>query len=74
MDDIPAGATGGEEEPVHEDKILIMPKLHSLLTHFPTASIFLRDMNNTKWCNGFYIEFRQNVTKETFSYDEHLKS
>ena len=31
-------------------------------------------MNNTKWCNGFYIEFRQNFAKETFSYDEHLKS
>ena len=35
---------------------------------------FLSDMNITKWCNGFYIEFRQNVAKETFSYDEHLKS
>ena len=28
----------------------------------------------TKWCSGFYIEFRQNFAKETFSYDEHLKS
>ena len=35
---------------------------------------FLWDMNNTKWCNGFYIEFRQSFVKETFSYDEHLKS
>ena len=35
---------------------------------------FLWDMNNTKWCNGFYIEFRQSLAKETFSYDEHLKS
>ena len=35
---------------------------------------FLWDMNNTKWCNGFYIEFRQSFAKETFSYDEHLKS
>ena len=35
---------------------------------------FLWDLNNTKWCNGFYTEFRQNFTKETFSYDEHLKS
>ena len=34
----------------------------------------LWDMNSTKWCNGLYIEFRQNFTKETFSYDEHLKS
>ena len=25
-------------------------------------------------CNSFYIEFRQNFAKETFSYDEHLKS
>ena len=32
------------------------------------------DMNRTKWCNGLYIEFRQNFAKETFSYDEHLKS
>ena len=31
-------------------------------------------MNNTKCCNGFYIEFRQSFVKETFSYDEHLKS
>ena len=37
-------------------------------------SAFLWDMNKTKWCNGFYIEFRQNFAKETFSYDEHLKS
>ena len=35
---------------------------------------FLWDMNNTKWCNGFYIEFRQSFSKETFSYDEYLKS
>ena len=35
---------------------------------------FLWDMNNTKWCNGFYIEFRQSFAKETFSYDEYLKS
>ena len=32
------------------------------------------DMNKTKWCHGFYIQFRQNFAKETFSYDEHLKS
>ena len=31
-------------------------------------------MNNQKWCNGLYIQFRQNVAKETFSYDEYLKS
>ena len=30
--------------------------------------------DNTKCCNGFYIEFRQSFAKETFSYDEHLKS
>ena len=35
---------------------------------------FLWDINKTKWCNGFYIEFRQNFAKESFSYDEHLKS
>ena len=35
---------------------------------------FLWDMNNTKWCNGFHIQFRQTFAKETFSYDEHLKS
>ena len=35
---------------------------------------FLWDLNNTKWCNSFDIEFRQNFTKDTFSYDEHLKS
>ena len=34
----------------------------------------LYDMNNTKWCDGFYIEFRQNFVKETFSYDEYLKN
>ena len=34
----------------------------------------IMDLNNAKWCNGFYIEFRQHFAKETFSYDEHLKS
>ena len=33
----------------------------------------LWDMNNTKWCNDFYIKFRQSFTKETFSYDKRLK-
>ena len=32
---------------------------------------FLWDISNTKWCNGFYIEFRQCFAKETFSYDEY---
>ena len=32
------------------------------------------DMDKTKCCNGFYIEFRQIFAKETFSYDEHLTS
>ena len=41
---------------------------------FGPLGYFLGDMNKTKWCNGFYIEFRQNLEKETFSYDEHLKS
>ena len=27
-----------------------------------------------KWYNGLYIEFRQHFAKETFSYEEHLKS
>ena len=27
----------------------------------------------TKWCNGFHMKFRQNFTKETFSYDEFKK-
>ena len=35
---------------------------------------FLWDMNNTKWCNGFYIEFRQSFAKETFSHDEYFNS
>ena len=35
---------------------------------------FLWDMNSKKWCNGFYIQFRQSFAKETFSYDVHLKS
>ena len=39
----------------------------------PFDQHFLWDLNNTKWSNGFYIEFRQNFTKETFSYDEYLK-
>ena len=33
-----------------------------------------RDMNNTKWWNGVYIEFRQNFAKETCFYGENLKS
>ena len=35
---------------------------------------FLWDMNNTKCCNGLYIQFRQSFAKETFTYDEYLKS
>ena len=35
---------------------------------------FLWDMDFKKWCNGFYIQFRQSFAKETFSYDEYLKS
>ena len=35
---------------------------------------FLWDMDKTKCCNGFYIQFRQTFAKETFSYDEYLKS
>ena len=34
----------------------------------------LKFSNKTKRGNGFYIEFRQNFAKETFSYNEHLKS
>ena len=41
---------------------------------FSLSNTNLWDTNKTKWCNGFYIEFRQSFTKETFSYDEHLKS
>ena len=33
-----------------------------------------QDLNNTNWSNGFFIQFRQSFTKETFSYDECLKS
>ena len=44
------------------------------MTMLPTPIFILWDMNNTKWCNGFYIEFRQSFAKETFSYDEYLKS
>ena len=36
--------------------------------------LFFKKQNILKWYNGFYIEFRQNFAKETFSYDEHLKS
>ena len=35
---------------------------------------FLWDMNNKKWSNGFYIQFKQSFAKETLSYDELLKS
>ena len=35
---------------------------------------FLWDMNDSKWYIGFYIQFRQSFAKETFSYDEYLKS
>ena len=31
-------------------------------------------MNNTKWFDGFYIEFRQSFAKETFSYDKYSES
>ena len=35
---------------------------------------FLWDIDETKCCNGFYIQYRQTFVKETFSYDEYLKS
>ena len=41
---------------------------------WPYNQHFLWDMNNQKWCNGFYIQFRQRFAKDTFSFDEHLKS
>ena len=31
-------------------------------------------MNNKNGCNGFYFQFGQSFAKETFSYDEYLKS
>ena len=39
-----------------------------------TGYHFLWDLDQTKYCNDFYIQFRQSLAKETFSYDEHLKS
>ena len=35
---------------------------------------FLTGYGKTKWCNGFYTEFRQSFAKETLSYNEMLKS
>ena len=35
---------------------------------------FFMRFEQYKVMQRFYIEFRQNFTKETFSYDEHLKS
>ena len=66
------GLTGyGEQvEALNDQKEYIMDIIHE---HKKSID-FLWDMNNTKWCNGFYIEFRQHFAKETFSYDEHLKS
>ena len=49
-------------------------KVSSIVGLRPYGQHFLWDMNNTKWCNGFHIQFRQTFAKETFSYDEHLKS
>ena len=40
----------------------------------PYGQHFLWDMNNTKCCIGFDFEFRPSFAKETFSYDEYLKS
>ena len=51
-----------------KDSLANLEGILSIVKHFSW------DMNKTKWCNGFYIEFRQNLAKETFSYDEHLKS
>ena len=31
-------------------------------------------MNKTNWSNGVYIQFRQSFNKETFSYDDQIKS
>ena len=54
--------------------IYVSPILFLGYIYLITGQHFLWDYNNTKWCNGLYIEFGQNFTKETFSYDEHLKS
>ena len=53
---------------------LTKQKVSNIVGLRPYGQHFLWDMNKTKWCNGFYIQFRQSFAKETFSYDEHLKS
>ena len=57
--------------------MLIMPVIRLIALFWalrPTASIVLWDMDKTNLCNAFYIQFRQGFAKETFSYDEYLKS
>ena len=49
-------------------------KPSSLPVKLQYTSISLWGINNTKWCNGLYIQFRQYFAKETFFYNEHLKS
>ena len=53
-----------------DDKDFLQAQKQAAMNHWH----FSWDMNNTMCCNGFYIEFRQSFAKETFSYDEHLKS
>ena len=39
-----------------------------------TVKFRIDDSNNKNRSSGFYVEFRQSFAKETFSYDEYLKS
>ena len=51
-----------------------MQKVSHIVGLRPQGWHFLWDINKTNWCNGFCVQFRQTFAKETFSYDEHLKT
>ena len=45
-----------------------------MLRNRPCRGSLKTNLDNKKWDNGLYIQFRQSFAKETFSYDERLKS
>ena len=51
-----------------------MQKFNYIVGLRPYGQHFLLDLNFKKCCNGLYRQFRQSFARETFSYDEMLKS
>ena len=62
--------------PATMDIAILVPDMTLVNVEHLVERVFKQSVQNVsiKECNVFYIEFRQSFAKETFSYDEHLKS